>query len=80
MSNIYDEAFFAKIVNTYHIETSPLICRANQWTSFYMEGSSVIKELNGVVAVITSETSKCVNLRVKSKQCASCISRESRKN
>ena len=36
MSNIYDEAFFAKIVNTYHIETSPLICRANQWTSFCM--------------------------------------------
>ena len=42
MSNIYDEAFFAKIVNTYHIETSPLICRANQWTSFYMIGTSVI--------------------------------------
>ena len=29
----------------YHIETSPLICRANQWTGFYMIGTSTIKEL-----------------------------------
>ena len=29
----------------YHIETSPLICSANQWTSFYMITTSVIKEL-----------------------------------
>ena len=28
-----------------HIETSPLICRANQWTSFYMIGTSVMKEI-----------------------------------
>ena len=27
----------------YHIETSPLICRANQWTCFYMMGTSVMK-------------------------------------
>ena len=30
----------------YHIETSPLICRANQWTDFYMTGTSIMKELN----------------------------------
>ena len=30
----------------YHIETSPLICSANQWTGFYMIGTSVMKELN----------------------------------
>ena len=30
----------------YHIETSPLICRANQWTGFYMIRTSVMKELN----------------------------------
>ena len=30
----------------YHIETSPLICIANQWTGFYMIGTSIIKELN----------------------------------
>ena len=30
----------------YHIETSPLICKANQWTSFYMIVASVMKELN----------------------------------
>ena len=29
----------------YHIETRPLICRANQRTSFYMIGTTVIKEL-----------------------------------
>ena len=30
---------------SYHIETSPLICTTNQWTSFYMIGTSVMKEL-----------------------------------
>ena len=30
----------------YHIETSRLICRANQWTSFYKIRTSVMKELN----------------------------------
>ena len=29
----------------YHTETSPLICRSNQWTGFYMTGTFVIKEL-----------------------------------
>ena len=28
-----------------HIETSPLICRTNHWTGFYMIAISVIKEL-----------------------------------
>ena len=28
-----------------HIETNPLICSANEWTGFYMIGTSVIKEL-----------------------------------
>ena len=32
---------------TEHIETSLLICRANQWTGLYMIGTSVMKELNG---------------------------------
>ena len=27
------------------IETSPVICGANQWTGFYMIGNSVMKEL-----------------------------------
>ena len=30
----------------YHTETSPLICRANQWTGLYMITNSVIKKLN----------------------------------
>ena len=29
----------------YHIETSPLICSANQWTGFYMISASVMKGL-----------------------------------
>ena len=29
----------------YHRKTSPLICRANQWTGFYMTGTSVMKNL-----------------------------------
>ena len=28
----------------YHIETSPLIYQANQWTVFYMVPASVIKD------------------------------------
>ena len=31
--------------NPYHIESSPLICSANQWIGFYMMGASVLKEL-----------------------------------
>ena len=30
---------------SYHIETSPLICRANHWTGFYMITASVMKGL-----------------------------------
>ena len=30
----------------YHIETSSLICSANQWTGFYIITASVMKELN----------------------------------
>ena len=33
---------------TYYTETSPLICRENQWTGFYMIRTSVIKELKRV--------------------------------
>ena len=29
----------------YHIEVSPLICSANQWTGFYMIETSIIKGL-----------------------------------
>ena len=29
----------------YHIETSPLICRANQWTGFYMIKAPIMKDL-----------------------------------
>ena len=29
----------------YHIETSSLICKANQWTGFYMITVAVLKEL-----------------------------------
>ena len=31
------------------METSPLICRANQWAGFYMIGTSVMKELKYIL-------------------------------
>ena len=31
----------------YHIETNILICFASQWTSFYIKGTSVMKEFKG---------------------------------
>ena len=34
-----------KTGDRYHIETSPLIFRANKWTGFYMVTASVMKEL-----------------------------------
>ena len=33
----------------YHIEISPLICSANQWTGFYMITASVMKGLNEIL-------------------------------
>ena len=33
----------------YHIETSPLIFRANQWTGFYMITASAMKELKTII-------------------------------
>ena len=35
----------------HHIETSPLICRANQWTGFNMITVSVMKELNKMALI-----------------------------
>ena len=46
---------------SYHIETSPLIWRANQWTGFYMIGTSVMKfadDLSVNWAVLLSEGNK----------------------
>ena len=37
----------------YHIETSPLICIANQWIAFYMIETFVMKELTGSVIMGT---------------------------
>ena len=35
----------------YHIETSPLICGANQWTGFYLITASVLKGLRGGIVL-----------------------------
>ena len=37
----------------YHIETSPLICSANQWTGFYMITASVMKGLSIIYCSFT---------------------------
>ena len=36
----------------YHIETSSLTCTANQWTGFYMIGTSVMKVMLNYVKII----------------------------
>ena len=35
--------------DSYHMETSPFICTVNQWTGFYMIGTSTMKELKEIV-------------------------------
>ena len=42
----------------YHIETSPSICSANQWTGFYMIMASVMKELIELYDVINNYSPK----------------------
>ena len=44
-SNIIIKAILLLYEGCYYTETSPLICRANQWTGFYMITASVMKEL-----------------------------------
>ena len=44
LSNIKNSKLFYD-GGRYHIETSPLIRSANQWTGFYMITASVMKEL-----------------------------------
>ena len=43
----------------YHIDTSPLICSANQWTGFYMITASIMKELK----ILISRSYKLTTLR-----------------
>ena len=45
LSNLLFYVLFLSWRSSYHIETSPLICRANQWTFFYIKGTSIIKQL-----------------------------------
>ena len=40
-----NKVYFFHDGGPYYIETSPLICIANQWIGFYIAGSSVRKEL-----------------------------------
>ena len=47
---LYDGEFDLSFLHDggpYHIETSQLICRANQSTGFYMTGTSVMKDREG---------------------------------
>ena len=40
----------------YHVETSLLLCSANQWNGFYMIGTSVMMELTYGPTESTSES------------------------
>ena len=47
--NIFQRAMICLTLSSwssYHIETSPLICSANQWTGFYIAGTLIMRELN----------------------------------
>ena len=46
---LYDGVF-------YHIETSPLVCRANQWTGFFTTGTTAMKDLKQVTRFIFIRT------------------------
>ena len=41
----FDMILLFHVGGPYHIETSPLICSANQWADFCMIETSVMKEL-----------------------------------
>ena len=46
----------------YQKETSPMICRAYQWTGSYMIGISAMKELNDfIILFVTPEIDSYVN-------------------
>ena len=53
------------------METSPLICRSNQWTGFYLMGNFVMKELNlckrstGFYMIGTSVMKELTKLRIR---------------
>ena len=47
--------YFFNDGGSYHIETTPLNCRANQWTSLYMIETSVVKELSQCFIAIPPE-------------------------
>ena len=42
---LHIENYLFRDADPCHIEASPLICRANQWTGFYMTEIPVTKEL-----------------------------------
>ena len=42
----------------YHVETSPLNCKANQWTGFYMITTPVMKELSNFHCSIILQEAK----------------------
>ena len=46
------------LFNCYHVETGPLICRAHQWTGFYMITASVMKQLKDLYRLRLSSLRK----------------------
>ena len=56
MTEVYDGS-------PYHIETSPLICSAKQWTCFFMIGTSVMKELRVIERAQPNSATKCITLK-----------------
>ena len=55
---VLKKSYFCHDRGPYHIETSPMICRDDQWTGFYMIGISVMKEFSHPIITFTTEYSE----------------------
>ena len=53
------------------MEISPLICRANQWTGFYMIGTFVMKELRNALSLFKNAQISSIELKLSRRENAS---------
>ena len=53
------------------MEISPLICRANQWTGFYMIGTFVMKELRSALLLFKNAQISSIELKLSRRENAS---------
>ena len=59
---VYLQLQLFQIWDPYHIRTSRLICRVNQWIGFYMIGTSVVKKLHLFLFLLVNWKGKFMSL------------------